>query len=173
MHVTAGPLCNAMSIEDLAFNLKKVQHTLGGPWVDHVYFIKLRKLKKVRFTVQHRGEIEGNSKSMFALFCVILHVIDFLIDPKVWTVKDFSYLNCKTWKFELKDKKTGTVKPDTSIFDYFKMRYNIHLQYPTLPVVETTKKGVAFPMEVCRIVEGQRYPFKLDEQQVEHLTFIL
>ena len=56
-----------------------------------------------------------------------------------------------------------------SIFEYFKEKYNCHLQFPTIPIVETTKKGVAFPMEVCYVLHGQRFPFKLNELQVSLL----
>ena len=40
-----------------------------------------------------------------------------------------------------------------SIFEFFKEKYNRHLQFPTIPVVE---KGIAFQMEVC-ILHGQRF----------------
>ena len=62
MHNIAVPLCDATSVEDLAFSCKKVQHRVDQPFVDSVTMIKLRKLKKVRFTVSHRGEIEKQSK---------------------------------------------------------------------------------------------------------------
>ena len=36
---------------------------------------------------------------------------------------------------------------------------------PNLPLVETTKKDVFFPMELCYLTKGQRYPYKLNEVQ--------
>ena len=66
--------------------------------------------------------------------------------------------------FDHKDPKTGVVKK-ISIFDYFMKTYNVHLEHPTLPVVVTMTRDVAFPMEVCTLTPGQRYPFKLDELQ--------
>lgn len=85
---------------------------------------------------------------------------------KIWTIKCFSYLNSHTWKFDLNDRSTGQIRHNVSLNEYFKLKYDVHLEFPHLPVVETMKKGVAFPMEVCVVEEGQRYPFKLDEEQV-------
>jgi len=36
-------------------------------------------------------------------------------------------------------------------------------------LVKTRKKGEVFPMELCHIQEGQRYPFKLDERQTAEM----
>lgn len=81
---------------------------------------------------------------------------------------------------------------------YFRRRYNILLNYPTLPAIQagSDKKPVFLPMEVClfkststtlfttlgfvdayngffaqvcRIVPGQRYTKKLNERQVTAL----
>lgn len=73
--------------------------------------------------------------------------------------------NAYTWTFEYKDRETGELSR-MSIFDYFKKTYDIYLEWPTLPIVETARKNVAFPMEVCHVLPGQRYPYKCDEQQV-------
>lgn len=73
--------------------------------------------------------------------------------------------NAYNWKFDYKDRVTGETSR-MSIFDYFKKTYNIFLEWPTLPIVETARKNVAFPMEVCHVLPGQRYPYKCDEQQV-------
>ncbi|RIA84423.1 Piwi domain-containing protein [Glomus cerebriforme] len=47
---------------------------------------------------------------------------------------------------------------------YFQETYNKCLQYPFLPCV-VVRKETCFPMEVCNIVEGQRYMRKLNEKQ--------
>lgn len=44
-------------------------------------------------------------------------------------------------------------------------RYNLRLEHPLLPLVESTKKDVVFPMELCFMPKGQRYPYKLNEDQ--------
>ncbi|KAG0302454.1 Eukaryotic translation initiation factor 2C [Dissophora globulifera] len=53
---------------------------------------------------------------------------------------------------------------EMDIVSYFKNVYNINLVYPTLPCVRVGK-NIALPMELCRVVEGQRYQKKLDERQ--------
>ena len=124
--------------------IEKVQKHIGEGFRDSVEMIKLRKLKKAQFTVTHSGQADS---------------------PKVFTIKEISDRNAYTWTFDLNNRTTGEIRKNTSIFEYFKIRYNIHLTWPTLPIIETTKKGVAFPMEVCVMKPGQRYNFKLDEQQ--------
>lgn len=51
------------------------------------------------------------------------------------------------------------------MFEYYLKRYDIHLEWPDMPVVETTKKGVVYPLELCFMAPAQRYPYKLDERQ--------
>lgn len=93
---------------------------------------------------------------------------DFLaaVMKKTFKIHKISTFTSRTYKFDLKNKQTGKVEPNTSVFDYFKRQYNIHLEHPDLPVIETTKKGVVYPMEVCHMMGGQRYPYKLDEAMV-------
>lgn len=40
------------------------------------------------------------------------------------------------------------------------------LEYPDLPLIEVGKKGTMYPMEICHMGKGQKYPYKLDEAQV-------
>lgn len=56
-----------------------------------------------------------------------------------------------------------------SICEYFKKAYDLTLQWPTLPVVETMKRNVAFPMECCHVEPAQRYPYKLDPIQTANM----
>nr|GMD25443.1 protein argonaute 5 [Ipomoea batatas] len=59
----------------------------------------------------------------------------------------------------------------TSVAQYFKQKYNIVLQYPMLPAIQSGNdaRPVYIPMEVCKIVKGQRYTRKLNERQVTQL----
>ena len=79
-------------------------------------------------------------------------------------------MNAKTHKFTVRDKETGQER-EVTCFDYFKQKYNIHLDFWLLPLLETTKPGVLIPMEVAFMNIGQRYPFKLNERQVCHCSF--
>ncbi|KAF9359202.1 Eukaryotic translation initiation factor 2C [Mortierella sp. AD094] len=66
------------------------------------------------------------------------------------------------------DPKDNSADPpqerDIDIVTYFKKTYNITLSYPSLPCV-TVGKTAILPLEVCTVVEGQRYMKKLDERQ--------
>ncbi|MCJ1285782.1 hypothetical protein MMC26_005123 [Xylographa opegraphella] len=124
---------------------KKVKPTFREAEKESLTFLKLKKLKKIRFRVRYRGASEKVLK-------------------QVHMVKEFSQENCYNWFFNQKDKETG-VEKRTSIFDYFMEKYNIHLSHPTMCVVETMKRGIAFPMEVCYVEPGQKYPYKIDAVQ--------
>ncbi|KAL7160788.1 hypothetical protein ACSBR2_041434 [Camellia fascicularis] len=58
-----------------------------------------------------------------------------------------------------------------SVVEYFRQKYNIILEYAFLPalVAGSDAKPVYLPMEICKIVEGQRYSKKLNEKQVSAL----
>ena len=70
--------------------------------------------------------------------------------------------------FDHKDRQTGVTKK-ISLFEYFRKMYDVPLLHATLPVVETTTRDVAFPMELCQLLPGQRYPYKLDELQTANM----
>ncbi|XWS28642.1 hypothetical protein CRYUN_Cryun25bG0088500 [Craigia yunnanensis] len=66
--------------------------------------------------------------------------------------------------FTLDNKKTNV-----SVAHYFHDKYNIVLKYASLPALQcgTGAKPIYLPMELCRIVRGQRYTKKLNDQQVK------
>ncbi|XWS52934.1 hypothetical protein CRYUN_Cryun11dG0115100 [Craigia yunnanensis] len=68
--------------------------------------------------------------------------------------------------FTLDDKRTNV-----SVVQYFRDKYNIVVKYASLPALQcgSEAKPVYLPMELCRIVGGQRYTKKLNEQQVRVL----
>lgn len=81
-----------------------------------------------------------------------------------FTVKGLVNGNARTFTIDVKDPATG-VKKKMSVEAYFKSRYNIRLDYWELPMVEMTKKGVYYPMEVLTIHDLNKYNFKLNEYQ--------
>ena len=103
------------------------------------------RLKKNHFSVQHKGRSDGKEKR-----------IDKIIDQ-----------DADMYKFEFKDKKTGETKM-VSINQYFKIRYNVHLTRPWLPLIEV-KKGEVYPMEIAIMSRGQRYIYKLNEDQTSQM----
>ncbi|XP_050281534.1 protein argonaute 5-like [Quercus robur] len=68
--------------------------------------------------------------------------------------------------FTLDDKKTKT-----SVLQYFRDKYNIVLQYASLPALQagSDSNPVYLPMEVCKIAAGQRYTKTLNKKQVTTL----
>jgi eukaryotic translation initiation factor 2C len=66
----------------------------------------------------------------------------------------------------MKDRSTDPpTDRDITVYDYFYERYKIRLEYPYLPLVQTTRDGF-FPMEVCVLKPNQKYMYKLNPVQV-------
>ncbi|KAF3330154.1 hypothetical protein FCM35_KLT05485 [Carex littledalei] len=59
----------------------------------------------------------------------------------------------------------------TSVVDYFMQRYNCNLRYTALPCLQSgnDNRPTYLPMEVCNIVEGQKFSKKLNDKQVTGL----
>lgn len=97
------------------------------------------------------------------------------IDNKTYTIKRFVFGeeygpeggHAKAVKFMYRDRTSNREK-EMSIYEYFQMKYNIHLNYWYLPLIETERDG-KFPMEVCVLLPNQRYAFKLDSEQVRDI----
>ncbi|CAN6222538.1 unnamed protein product [Urochloa humidicola] len=58
--------------------------------------------------------------------------------------------------------------PQLTVVQYFKQRYKYQLQYTAWPCLQSgsESKPIYLPMEVCEIIEGQKYPRKLSDKQV-------
>lgn len=109
----------------------------------------IRRLKKVQFFCNHRNSDK---------------------DPKArktYTVEGFEEKSAKDTFFELRrtDDQGKESTSNISVADYYLKQYNIRLRFPGLPLVKTRKRNEFFPMELCYVVEAQRYPFKLNEKQ--------
>ena len=110
-------------------------------------FSNLRRMRRLNITCRYRGCNQPD---------------------KVWIIDRFIKLNAKQYKFRVRDKVTK-VETETTLFDYFRRKYNILLEFWQLPLVQTTKKGVILPPELCELLENQRYPFKLDDAQTANM----
>jgi eukaryotic translation initiation factor 2C len=62
----------------------------------------------------------------------------------------------------------GTMK---SVTDYFRETYGYIIRHPFLPCLQVgnQQRPNYLPMEVCKIVEGQRYSKRLNERQITAL----
>lgn len=106
----------------------------------------LRRLRKLHVTAQHRG---GETD-------------DYIIDKIL-------FVSARDSKFKALDDKGKEYT--TTVYDYFLRKHNVRLQYPDLPVVKMTKgKNTNLPMEVLKVKENQRYPFKCDERQTSNMS---
>ena len=101
------------------------------------------RLRGIRFKVKYRN--------MPPHLADKVHVVDKVISE-----------NPETYFFDYKDKTTGVTKK-TSMAMYFHNVYD-H-DFDRAGAIVLTKGGVAYPMEICYVVPGQRYPFKLYEHQ--------
>ncbi|GJJ69239.1 eukaryotic translation initiation factor 2C [Entomortierella parvispora] len=63
-----------------------------------------------------------------------------------------------------KDPNAEPVEVKTNVAAYFKTVYNVALTFPGLPCVIVGRTAM-LPLEVCEVVQGQRYHKKLDEKQ--------
>ncbi|KAG0541970.1 hypothetical protein BDA96_02G062300 [Sorghum bicolor] len=61
--------------------------------------------------------------------------------------------------------------PQLTVVQYFAERYNYRLRYTAWPCLQSgnDSKPIYLPMEVCQIIEGQRYPRKLSDTQVTNI----
>lgn len=115
----------------------------GDIYVPSESFMHLKRLQKLRFKCPH----QKNSKQ----FTVARWVHMPELGPRI--------ANAHNVLFDINGRKI-------SVSEYFAERYNIRLRYPQFPLIETTKKGSYYPMEVCIVEHNQRYPFKLSPDQV-------
>jgi eukaryotic translation initiation factor 2C len=58
-----------------------------------------------------------------------------------------------------------------SVIDYFREKYGYIIRHPELPCLEVgnQQRSNYLPIEVCKIVEGQRYSKRLTERQITAL----
>ena len=122
-----------------------------GNWESSEAFKHLRKLRKLRFKVAHKGRKEVDK----------VHIAhDFTFDASKGNEGSNARNNRFTWNDET-----------VSIYDYYAKKYQVWLKYPGLPLIETGKRGL-MPMELCYIEPQQRYNFKLNPKQTESMIKI-
>jgi eukaryotic translation initiation factor 2C len=89
---------------------------------------------------------------------------------KEWKIHKLDINNANEEMLEWRDPQTKQPTGEkVSVNEYFRRKYNIRLQQPRLLLVEMTKKGVKYPMELLFIEPNQRYAAKLDEVQTANM----
>ena len=144
VHIIARQVVGLGTILEIGTHYQKTKESFRDREKTSLTMARLMKMRKLRFHVDYRGISDKMKK-------------------KTFIIKDFSYQNAYDWMFDYKDRETEVVTR-MSLRDYFLKTYEHHLEFATLPVVETMTKGVAFPMEICYSRPAQRYPFKLDSE---------
>lgn len=134
-----------MNVVAATRELKPVLRRDGQPQSSDA-FKQLRKLRKLKFTVNHSGRSEEASSKVFT-------AIDFMFDPKLGA----EGATARTVKFDYNGKLT-------SVEDYYKQKYKVYLKFVHLPLIDAGKGG-AIPMELATIAPMQRYNFKLNPDQ--------
>lgn len=145
LHDAAALMCKQRSAEDFARAFGQCKRD----WKRSAMFITLKRLRKVSVYVTHR-KLEKRQE---------------------FVIEDILPQDPHEYRFEQQERdQDGNVTESrrTSLADYFRDKYQISLKL-SLPVVKMTKKirgsNVVQPMDVCRIIENQRYQYKLDEKQ--------
>ncbi|KAF9906622.1 hypothetical protein EC991_000423 [Linnemannia zychae] len=65
-------------------------------------------------------------------------------------------------------QETDSGPKTTNVAAYFKQAYRTSLRHPKLRCI-TVGRDMVLPMEVCSVIEGQRYPRKLDDAQTAEM----
>ncbi|KAJ1324229.1 eukaryotic translation initiation factor 2C [Microdochium nivale] len=119
-------------------------------------FTLLRRLQRVKISVQHRGNQQDPKQ--------------FTIKRLVWNQQNSTQgTHAKNYRFDRQTANGGTEQ--ISVYDYFFEKYKIRLRYPELPLIETMQ-GDKYPMEVCNVAPNQRYAPKLDPDQTAQMIKI-
>ncbi|KAK9450874.1 Piwi domain-containing protein [Limtongia smithiae] len=139
---SSGPLLDVIA-KFVGTNPNGIVSRLTGPDSPRV-MRELRKFKRLGFFIKYRGPEH---------------------EKKVYIVDGFSSSSADQDTFETKDKET------VSVAQYFARTYNIRLRYPQLPLVET-RKGAKFPIELCWVQPGQKYPYKISDRQTADMIKI-
>ncbi|KAI8951243.1 Piwi domain-containing protein [Xylaria longipes] len=112
-------------------------------------FSLLKRLHKLKFTVKHRGKM--NEKKTYTIKRVIFD-------------ERYGREGGHSQNIEFDRRMPDQTIRKISVWQHYQENYQIRLQYPKLPIVETTR-GALYPMELCNVADFQRYPFKLDPTQ--------
>lgn len=141
------------SVVDIGKELRPIPRRDGTPQSSDA-FKHLRKLRKLKFTVQHRNRNEDpNNRKVYTL-------IDFMSGPKYGP----EGATARNVKFDWNGKMT-------SVEDYYNQKYQVTLKYVHMPLIDAGKGG-AVPIELAVLEPMQRYNFKLNPDQTANMIKI-
>lgn len=144
----ARAITDARDPQHLAHLLRPVPDGHGGVTESQTFYEVHRRIKKLGVRPHYRG-------------CPVPAGTTF-------TVKGLLNVNARDYMLEISNHATGKTQR-MSIEAYFRMKYNLVLDHWDLPIVEMTKKGVIYPMELLTIHGLHRYMWKLNEFQTSNV----
>ncbi|KAJ3678657.1 hypothetical protein LUZ60_002460 [Juncus effusus] len=139
----------------LNFDLSSTAFVKAGPVLKFVTDLLGKNIAAV--TLQDSDKIKRALKNVKVL---VTHRSDM---PRKYRISNVSRKATKDITFDQDGRQT-------SIVNYFREKYNYRIQHIHLPCLQMSGNTITyFPMEVCQIVEGQRYNRKLNENQVTQM----
>ncbi|KAL4953848.1 Piwi domain-containing protein [Aspergillus filifer] len=133
--------------QHLSHDLQPVDDRHGGLTESPKFYEVHRRLRKLGVRPHYAG-------------CPVL--------GKDFVVKGLLNVSARKHIIDFNDRATGQTQR-MSVEAYFRKKYNLTLAHPDLPLVEMTKKGVMYPMELLTIHGLHRYLWKLDEFQTSNM----
>lgn len=85
------------------------------------------------------------------------------LSQRSYTVDHLINGGAKEYMIKIDDPATGKSER-TSIYDYFRKKYNLNMKFPKTVLVQMTRSSVIFPLEILFVRHLQRWPHKLDER---------
>ncbi|KAK7529899.1 Piwi domain-containing protein [Phyllosticta citribraziliensis] len=123
---------------------------VDGGWDRSKFRRECKRLSKLSVEMTHRTDEKGNRP---------VFIVDRIL-PKFSS----SFVMDVTDHQPDGSRKQKKIK----IADYFWQKYQVKIQ-PNMPLVQMTKQSVIMPLDFCEIVENQRYPFKLSDNQTSKM----
>lgn len=125
-------------------------------------FDLMRRLKDSGFTVEYKNMSDEAKR-------------------RKWKVAAILDKSAREYKFRPWDDTNKRLGQEITILEYYSTKYQVHLDHPDLPVVQTTKmitkqnkdgkvlfeSPIVFPMELCIMQPNQRYLKALDREQTK------
>lgn len=125
-------------------------------------FDLMRRLKDSGFTVEYKNMSDEAKR-------------------RKWKVAAILDKSAREYKFRPWDDTNKRLGQEITILEYYLTKYQVHLDHPDLPVVQTTKmitkhnkdgkvlfeSPIVFPMELCIMQPNQRYLKALDREQTK------
>lgn len=122
-------------------------------------FKYLRRLRKLTFTVTHRGKANDGKTYM---------IKDFIWNPEKYGPDGANARNVTFTQTKDGPVPGQQVTREYTVEQYFMEKYGIRLVHWELPVIESTRAGF-FPIECVVLKRFQRYNYKLEPDQTARM----